>query len=170
MAATPNGFACPRLPSGPNRHGPSNAGRQPPVLETNVAAIASECYKRSTRTRALHGVKRGPGELRLIRPGGESPRESHRPNSAASGQCWTASELLKLRAPAPGTGLRDPRTGCRDERGLEADEDYQNCGEKRRGRTPIPRIRQGFGANQDPGHGGNMGGTNRPRSCGVGSA
>jgi transposase-like protein len=138
----PDGFACPRCHQG-DRMAVHRRGR-PPVLDYRCGHC-KRVFNAFTGT-ALHGVKRGPVELVLIVRGIAQGVPTAR--LARELEC-DRSELLNLRH-----RLQDLAFGNRDrlpldDEVLEADEAYQNAGEKRR---PAPRSRRPATApgEQDP--------------------
>jgi transposase-like protein len=121
----PDGFACPRCRQGDRMA--VHRRRRPPVLD-HRCGHCGRVFNAFTDT-ALHGVKRRPAELVLIVRGfaqGVSTAQL-----ARELEC-DRSELLNLRH-----RLQDLAFGNRDrmpldDKVLEADEAYQNAGEKRR--------------------------------------
>jgi transposase-like protein len=127
----PDGFACPRCHEGDRMA--VHRRRRPPVLDYRCGHCG-RVFNAFTGT-ALHGIKRGPVELVLIVRGiaqGVSTAQL-----ARELEC-DRSELLSLRHRLQDLAFRNRDRMPLDDEVLEADEAYQNAGEKRR---PAPRPR-----------------------------
>jgi transposase-like protein len=134
----PNGFVCPRCHEGDRMV--VHRRRRPPVLDYRCGHC-KRVFNAFTNT-ALHGVKRRPAELVLIVRG--IAQGVATAQLARELEC-DRSELLNLRH-----RLQDLAFGNRDrmpldDKVLEADEAYQNAGEKRRSapRSPRPATASG---------------------------
>ena len=127
----PDGFACPRCHAG-RPHGRPPPQR-PPVLDYRCGHC-KRVFNAFTGT-ALHGVKRRPGELVLIVRG--IAQGVPTAQLARELEC-DRSELLNLRHRLQDLAFRNRDRMPLDDEVLEADEAYQNAGEKRR---PAPRPR-----------------------------
>ena len=124
-----------RLPALPSRATawPSTAAGAPPVLDYRCGHCG-RVFNAFTGT-ALHGVKRRPGELVLIVRGFAQGVPTAQ--LARELEC-DRSELLNLRHRLQDLAFRNRDRMPLDDKVLEADEAYQNAGEKRR---PAPRPR-----------------------------
>jgi transposase-like protein len=121
----PDGFACPRCHQGDRMA--VHRRRRPPVLDYRCGHCG-RVFNAFTDT-ALHGVKRRPAELVLIVRGfaqGVSTAQL-----ARELEC-DRSELLNLRHRLQDLAFRNRDRMPLDDKVLEADEAYQNAGEKRR--------------------------------------
>ena len=125
----PDGFACPRCHEGDRMA--VHRRRRPPVLDYRCGRC-KRVFNAFTDT-ALHGVKRGPVELVLIVRGVAQGVPTAQ--LARELEC-DRSELLNLRHRLQDLAFRNRDRGPLDDKVLEADEAYQNAGEKRR---PAPR-------------------------------
>ena len=137
----PDGFACPRCHEGD--HMAVHRRRRPPVLDYRCGHCG-RVFNAFTDT-ALSGVKRRPSELALIVRGfsqGVSTAQL-----ARELEC-DRSELLNLRHRLQDLAFRNRDRMPLDDKVLEADEAYQNAGEKRR---PTPRPRGSAAATGEQG-------------------
>jgi transposase-like protein len=120
----PNGFACPRC--GRDDRMAVHRRRRPPVLD-HRCGHCKRVFNAFTDT-ALHGVKRHPSELVLIVRGiaqGVSTAQLARELGC------DRSELLNLRHRLQDLAFRNREWMPLEDKVLEADEAYQNAGEKR---------------------------------------
>jgi hypothetical protein len=138
----PDGFACPRCHEGDRMA--VHRRTRPPVLDDRCGHC-KRVFNAFTGT-ALHGVKRGPVELVLIVRG--IAQGVPTAQLARELEC-DRSELLNLRHRRQDLAFRNRDRMPLDDEVLEADEAYQNAGEKRR---PAPRSRRPATAagEQDP--------------------
>ena len=127
----PDGFACPRCHQGDRMA--VHRRRRPPVLDYRCGHC-KRVFNAFTGT-ALHGVKRGAVELVLIVRG--IAQGIPTAQLARELEC-DRSELLNLRHRLQDLAFRNRDRMPLDDEVLEADEAYQNAGEKRR---PAPRPR-----------------------------
>ena len=127
----PDGFACPRCHQGDRMA--VHRRRRPPVLDYRCGHC-ERVFNAFTGT-ALHGVKRGPVALVLIVRG--IAQDVSTAPLARELEC-DRSELLNLRHRLQDLAFRNRDRMPLDDEVLEADEAYQNAGEKRR---PAPRPR-----------------------------
>jgi transposase-like protein len=138
----PDGLACPRCRKGDRMR--VHRRRRPPVLDYRCGH-RGRVFNAFTGT-ALHGVKRGPVHLVLIIRGfaqGVSTAQLARELGC------DRSELLNLRHRLQDLGFRNRDRMPLDDEVLEADEAYQNAGEKRRG-APRPRGPAASAGEQGP--------------------
>jgi transposase-like protein len=138
----PDGFACPRCHED-DRMG-VHRSRRPPVLDFRCGHCG-RVFNVFTDT-ALHGIKRRPVELVLIIRGfaqGVSTAQLARELDC------DRSELLNLRHRLQDLAFWNRNRMPLDDKVLEADEAYQNAGEKRRS---APRSRRSTtpSGEQDP--------------------
>jgi hypothetical protein len=119
----PDGIACPRCHQGDRM---AVHRRRPPVLDFHYGHCR-RVFNAFTDT-ALHGVKRRPSELVLIVRGFAQGVPTAR--LARELEC-DRSELLNLRHRLQDLAFRNRDRMPRDDQVLEADEAYQNAGEKR---------------------------------------
>jgi transposase-like protein len=127
----PDGFACPRCHQGDRIA--VHRRRRPPVLDYRCGRCG-RVFNAFTDT-ALHGIKRRPAELVLIVRGFAQGVSTAR---LARELGCDRSELLNLRHRLQGLAFRNRDRMPLDDQVLEADEAYQNAGEKR---CPAPRPR-----------------------------
>jgi len=127
----PDGLACPRCRQGDRLA--VHRRRRPPVLDDRCGHCR-RVFNAFTGT-ALHGVKRGPVELVLLVRG--IAQGVPTAQLAREPEC-DRSELLNLRHRLQDLAFRNRGRMPLDDEVLEADEAYQNAGEKRR---PAPRTR-----------------------------
>jgi transposase-like protein len=127
----PDGFACPRCARGDRM--PVHRRRRPPVLD-HRCGHCGRVFNAFTGT-ALHGVKRSPVPLVLILRGFAQGVPTAQ--LARELEC-DRSELLNLRHRLQNLAFRNRDRMPLDDKILEADEAYQNAGEKRRA---APRSR-----------------------------
>jgi transposase-like protein len=121
----PDGFACPRCH---NRDRMAvHRRRRPPVLDFRCGHCR-RVFNAFTDT-ALHGVKRRPSELVLIVRGFAQGVPTAQ---LARELGCDRSELLNLRHRLQDLAFRNRDRMPMDDQVLEADEAYQNAGEKRR--------------------------------------
>jgi transposase-like protein len=138
----PDGLACPRCRRGDRMR--VHRRRRPPVLDYRCGHCG-RVFNAFTGT-ALHGVKRGPVQLVLIVRGfaqGVSTAQLARELGC------DRSELLNLRHRLQDLAYRNRDRMPLDDKVLEADEAYQNAGEKRR-RAPRPRGPAAAAGEQGP--------------------
>jgi transposase-like protein len=128
----PDGFACPRCHQGDRMA--VHRRRRPPVLDYRCGHC-TRVFNAFTDT-ALHGIKRGPVELVLIVRG--IAQGVPTAQLARELDC-DRSELLNLRHRLQDLAFRNRDRMPLGDEVLEADEAYQNAGEKRR---PAPRSRR----------------------------
>jgi len=128
----PDGFACPRCRRGDRMA--VHRRRRPPVLD-HRCGHCGRVFNAFTET-ALHGVKRRPCELILILRGFAQGVPTAQ--MARELGC-DRSELLKLRHRLQGLAFSNRDRMPLDDEVLEADEAYQNAGEKR---GPAPQSRR----------------------------
>jgi transposase-like protein len=121
----PGGFACPRCRRGDRMRAHRN--RRPPVLDYRCGHCG-RVFNAFTDT-ALHGVKRGPVQLVLVVRGFAQGVPTAQ--LARELEC-DRSELLTLRHRLQELAFRNRDRIPLDDAVLEADEAYQNAGEKRR--------------------------------------
>jgi transposase-like protein len=138
----PDGFACPRCRQGDRMA--VHRRRRPPVLDYRCGHCR-RVFNAFTDT-ALHGVKRGPVELVLIVRGVAQGVPTAQ--LARELDC-DRSELLNLRHRLQDLAFRNRDRMPLDDTVLEADEAYQNAGEKRRP-APRPRGPSTVPGEQDP--------------------
>jgi transposase-like protein len=153
----PDGFACPRCHEGDRMR--VHRSRRPPVLDYRCGHCG-RVFNAFTGT-ALHGGKRGPVPRVLIVRG-----FAQGVPTAQWAREWECdrSELLNLRHHLQDLAFRNRDPMPRDDKVLEADEAYQNAGEKRvPPKDPEDPLRRR--ANQVPGHG--TWENDRPPVCGV---
>jgi transposase-like protein len=137
----PDGFACPRC--GRDDRMAVHLRTRPPILDYRCGHC-KRVFNAFTGT-ALHGVKRRPTELVLIVRGfaqGVSTAQL-----ARELEC-DRSELLNLRHRLQDLAFRNRDRMPLDDEVLEADEAYQNAGEKR---GPAHRPRRSAAAAGEPG-------------------
>jgi transposase-like protein len=139
----PDGFACPRCHQGDRMA--VHRRRRPPVLDYRCGHC-KRVFNAFTGT-ALHGVKRGPVELVLIVRG---IAQGVPTAQLARELGCDRSELLNLRHRLQDLAFRNRDRMPLDDEVLEADEAYQNAGEKRRaaqrpGRSATAAGEQGPG-------------------------
>ena len=121
----PDGLACPRCHQGDRMA--VHRRRRPPVLDYRCGHCG-RVFNAFTGT-ALNGVKRRPSELVLIVRGFSQGVSTAR--LARELEC-DRSELLNLRHRLQDLAFRNRDRMPLDDQVLEADEAYQNAGEKRR--------------------------------------
>ena len=121
----PDGFACPRCHERDRMA--VHRRRRPPVLDYRCGHCG-RVFNAFTDT-ALHGVKRGPVERLLIVRG--IAQGVPTAQLARELEC-DRSELLNLRHRLQDLAFRNRDRMPLDDTVLEADEAYQNAGEKRR--------------------------------------
>jgi transposase-like protein len=121
----PDGFACPRCHRADRMA--VHRRRRPPVLDDRCGHCG-RVFNAFTGT-APHGVKRRPAELVLIVRGFAQGVSTAR--LARELEC-DRSELLNLRHRLQDLAFRNRDRMPLDDKVLEADEAYQNAGEKRR--------------------------------------
>ena len=138
----PDGFACPRCHQGDRMA--VHRRRRPPLLDYRCGHCR-RVFNAFTDT-ALHGVKRGPVELVLIVRG--IAQGVPTAQLARELEC-DRSELLNLRHRLQDLAFRNRDRMPLDDEVLEADEAYQNAGEKRRP-APRPRGPATASGEQDP--------------------
>jgi transposase-like protein len=142
----PDGFACPRCARGDRMA--VHRRRRPPLLD-HRCGHCGRVFNAFTGT-ALHGVKRRPVQLVLIVRGFAQGVPTAQ---LARELGCDRSELLNLRHRLQDMASRNRDRMPLDDKALEADEAYQNAGEKRRpARRPrgpaAPPGEQGSGARQ----------------------
>ncbi len=125
----PDGFACPRCHEGDRMA--VHRRRRPPVLDYRCGHCG-RVFNAFTDT-ALHGVKRGPVAMLLIVRG--IAQGVPTAQLARELEC-DRSELLNLRHRLQDLAFLNRDRMPPDDEVLEADEAYQNAGEKR---CPAPR-------------------------------
>lgn len=138
----PDGFACPRCHQADRMA--VHRRRRPPVLDYRCGHC-KRVFNAFTDT-ALHGVKRGPVELVLIVRG--IAQGVPTAQLARELEC-DRSELLNLRHRLQDLAFRNRDRMPLDDEVLEADEAYQNAGEKRRS-SPRSRGPATAPGEQDP--------------------
>jgi transposase-like protein len=139
----PDGLACPRCRKGDRMH--VHRTRRPPVLDYRCGHCG-RVFNAFTGT-ALHGVKRGPVQLVLIVRGFAQGVPTAQ---LARELGCDRSELLNLRHRLQDLAFRNRDRMPLDDRVLEADEAYQNAGEKR-GAARGPRRPAEAAREQGPG-------------------
>jgi transposase-like protein len=127
----PDGFACPRCRKGDRMR--VHKARRPPLLDYRCGHCG-RVFNAFTGT-ALHGLKRGPVQLVLILRG--IAQGVPTAQLARELEC-DRSELMNLRRRLQDLAFHNRDRMPLDDKVLEADEAYQNAGEKRR---PAPRPR-----------------------------
>ena len=121
----PDGFACPRCRQGDRMF--AHRRRRPPVLDFRCGHCG-RVFKAFTNI-TLHGVKRRPAELvQIVRGFAQGVSTAQ---LARELEC-DRSELLKLRHRLQDLAFWNRDRMPLDDQVLEADEAYQNAGEKRR--------------------------------------
>jgi transposase-like protein len=134
----PDGFACPRCHKRDRMA--VHRRRRPPVLDFRCGHC-HRVFNAFTDT-ALHGIKRRPSELVLIVRGFSQGVPTAQ---LARERGCDRSELLNLRHRLQDLAFRNRDRMPMDDQVLEADEAYQNAGEKRcaahRGRRPAAAAR-----------------------------
>jgi transposase-like protein len=138
----PDGFACPRCARGDRM--PVHRRRRPPVLD-HRCGHCGRVFNAFTGT-SLHGVKRGPVQLVLIIRGFAQGVPTAQ---LARELGCDRSELLNLRHRLQDMAFRNRDRMPLDDKVLEADEAYQNAGEKRRA-APRPRGPAASAGEQGP--------------------
>ena len=138
----PDGFACPRCHQGDRMR--VHRGRRPPLLDYRCGQCG-RVFNAFTGT-ALHGVKRGPVQMVLIIRGFAQGVPTAQ--LARELEC-DRSELLNLRHRLQDLAFQNRDRMPLDDKVLEADEAYQNAGEKR---CPAQRPRRSAtpSGEQDP--------------------
>lgn len=137
----PDGLACPRCHQDDRMA--VHRRRRPPVLDYRCG-YCKRVFNAFTDT-ALHGVKRRPSQLVLILRG--IAQGAPTAQLARELEC-DRSELLNLRHRLQDLAFRDRDRMPLEDQILEADEAYQNAGEKR---GPAPRSRGPAAAPGQPG-------------------
>ena len=138
----PDGFACPRCRQGDRMA--VHRRRRPPVLDYRCGHCG-RVFNAFTDT-ALNGAKRRPSELVLIVRGFSQGVSTAR--LARELEC-DRSELLNLRHRLQDLAFRNRDRMPLDDEVLEADEAYQNAGEKRHS-APRSRGPATTSGEQDP--------------------
>jgi transposase-like protein len=140
----PDGLACPRCHRD-DRLVVHRRGRDP-VLDFRCGHC-HRVFNAFTGT-ALRGTKRRPRELVLILRGFAQGVPTAQ---LARELGCDRSELLNLRHRLQGLAFRNRDIMPLDDPVLEADETYQNAGEKKACRTPTRTTRRGAGPTRGPG-------------------
>ena len=150
----PDGLACPRCGAARPPGRPPPPPRPGPRLPLRPLPPGLQRLHRDGPAGDQAAARRAGPDPPRVRPG-----RAHRPAGPRAGLRPLGAAAAA--APAPGRGLSATGTGCRwTTRCVEADEVYQNAGEKRR---PAPRPRRPAAAAGQQGRGATAPGTTTGR-------